>query len=155
MILGFTLKRMTAKPPVYVAAALAAMAAAHAGMPIARILVFPWNLIGIVPLLLGAGLILHALLLLVRHRTTSDPDGVPAALVTSGPFRVSRNPMYVGILLMLSGIACLFGTAGPWLVVPALGAVFDVVVIRREEKRMETLFDEAYRRYQAKVRRWL
>jgi protein-S-isoprenylcysteine O-methyltransferase Ste14 len=146
---------MIAKPPVYVAAALVAMAAAHACMPIDQIFLFPWNLVGIVPLLLGAGLILHAFLLFIRNGTTSNPDGVPAALVTSGPFRVTRNPMYLGILLMFSGIACLFGTVGPWLAVPALGVVFDVVFIRREEKRMETIFDDAYRRYKAKVRRWI
>ena len=146
---------MIAKPPVYVAAALVAMAAAHAFLPIARIFLFPWNLVGIIPLLLGAALILHAFFLFVRNRTTSNPDGVPATLVTSGPFRVTRNPMYLGILLMLSGIACLFGTVGPWLAVPALGAVFDVVFIRREEKWMEAIFDDAYRRYKAKVRRWI
>lgn len=146
---------MIAKPPVYVVAALVAMAAAHACMPIARIFLFPWNLVGIVPLLVGAALILHAFLLFVRNRTTSNPNGVPAALVTSGPFRVTRNPMYVGILLMLSGIACLFGTVGPWLVVPVLGVVFDVIFIRLEEKQMDILFGAAYRRYKAKVRRWI
>lgn len=146
---------MIAKPPVYVVAALVAMAAAHAFLPIARIFLFPWNLVGIIPLLLGAALILHAFLLFVRNRTTSNPDGVPATLVTSGPFRVTRNPMYLGILLMLSGIACLFGTVGSWLAVPALGVVFDVIFIRLEEKRMETIFNDAYRRYKAKVRRWI
>lgn len=146
---------MIAKPPIYVVAALVAMSAAHAYMPIARIFVFPWNLVGIVPLLVGAALILLALLLFVRNSTTSNPDGVPATLVTSGPFRVTRNPMYVGILLMLLGIACLLGTVGPLFAVPALGVVFDIVFIRREEKRMETIFDDAYRRYKAKVRRWI
>jgi protein-S-isoprenylcysteine O-methyltransferase Ste14 len=146
---------MIAKPPIYVVAALVAMAAAHACMPIARIFVLPWNLVGLVPLLVGVALILHALLVFARNRTTSNPEGVPAVLVTSGPFRVTRNPMYVGILLILSGIACLLGTVGPWFAVPALGMVFDVIFIRREEKRMETIFDDAYRQYKTKVHRWI
>lgn len=146
---------MKAKPPVYVVAALVAMLAAHMLMPIARIIVFPWNLLGAVPLLLGAALVLYALRLFVRNKTTAEPFGESAALVTSGPFRVTRNPMYVGILLMLSGMACLLGTVGPGLVVPVLGVVFDVIFIRREEARMETMFGDAYRRYKAHVRRWI
>jgi len=131
------------------------MLTAHMLMPIARIILFPWNLFGIVPLLLGAAIVFYSFLLFVRNKTTADPFGVPLSLVTSGPFRVTRNPMYVGILLMLSGIACLFATIGPWLVVPALGVVFDVIFVRREEERMEAMFGDVYRRYKAQVRRWI
>ena len=146
---------MKAKPPVYVSAALAAMLALHWWAPLARIIAFPWNLLGIVLLPPGAALVLHALRFFGRGRTTAQPFGVPAALVTGGPYRVTRNPMYVGILLMLSGIAGLLGTATPWLAVPALGVVFDVVFVRREEEKMERMFGDAYRRYKARVRRWL
>jgi protein-S-isoprenylcysteine O-methyltransferase Ste14 len=143
------------KPPVYVLAALLAMLAAHMLFPIARIIAFPWSLVGVAPLLLGAALVLHAFRLFGRNKTTAEPFGVSVALVTSGPFRVTRNPMYVGILLMLSGIACLFGTVAPWLVVPVLGVVFDVIFVRREEERMEMMFGDDYRRYKAQVRRWI
>lgn len=146
---------MKAKPPVYVLAALVAMLAAHMLVPIARIIAFPWNLLGAVALLFGAALVLHALRFFRRNKTTAEPFGVSGALVTNGPFRVTRNPMYAGILLMLSGIACLFGTLGPWLVVPVLGVAFDVIFVRREEERMEMMFGDAYRRYKAQVRRWI
>ena len=81
--------------------------------------------------------------------------GVSVELVTSGAFRITRNPMYVGILLMLSGIAGLFGTVGPWLVAPVLGMLFDVIFVRREEEKMEMIFGDAYRRYKTQVRRWM
>lgn len=142
-------------PPVYVAAALAAMAAAHMLAPLARVAAFPWNLLGCVPLLLGAALAGWTLRLFASRQTTPEPFGESRALVTDGPFRVSRNPMYLGILLMLAGVAALLGTAGPWLVVPALGLVLDIVFVRREEERMERLFGDAYRSYKRRVRRWI
>ena len=146
---------MKVKPPVYVVAALVAMLAAHMLIPIARIISFPRNLFGAVPFLLGATIVLQAFRLFDRNKTTAEPFNVPVTLVTSGPFRITRNPMYVGILLMLSGIACLFGTVGPWIVVPVLGVVFDVIFVRQEEERMETMFGDAYKRYKAQVRRWI
>lgn len=142
------------KPPVFVIAAFAAMLAAHRWIPIRQILSFPWNLLGTLLLLSGMSLSLVALRWFRHRRTTSDPFGNPRALVTSGPYRFSRNPMYVGILLMCSGVAALLGTATPWLMAPALAAALDVYFIRPEEKQLELKFGEAYRRYQTQVRRW-
>ncbi|MDD2239367.1 MAG: isoprenylcysteine carboxylmethyltransferase family protein [Kiritimatiellae bacterium] len=147
------MKRPT--PPVYVWTAFGAMLAAHFLVPIRQILSFPWTLWGAVPLLVGAALAAYALRIFRRHRTTPTPFGRPHRLVTSGPFRFSRNPMYLGILLMLSGVAGLLGTATPWLVIPALGALFAVFFIRQEEKQLEITFKDTYRRYCSRVRRWL
>ncbi len=143
------------KPPACVWAALVAMLAAHGLVPIARIMSFPWRLLGGIPFLLGAALTLRALQLFRLHRTTPEPFRASRTLVTSGPFRVTRNPMYLGILLMFSGIAFLLGTATPWLVVLALGAGFDVLFVRPEERKMETEFGEAYKQYKTQVRRWI
>ena len=143
------------KPPVYVLSALVAMFAAHMLVPIKLVLAFPWNLIGLAPLFLGAALAVYAIRLFATHKTTPEPFGVSGALVTVGPFRVTRNPMYLGIILMVSGVAALFGTVGPWLVVPILGLVLDVVFVRREEEKMEMLFGDAYRSYKSRVRKWI
>lgn len=151
--LGVTLGKR--KPPVYVFAALVAMLAAHLLVPIALVLVFPWNLIGLAPLFLGAALAVYAIRLFATHKTTPEPFGRSGALVTDGPFRVTRNPMYLGILVMVSGVAALFGTAGPWLVVPVLGFLLDAVFVRREEEKMELFFGDAYRNYKNRVRRWI
>ncbi len=143
------------KPPVYVLTAFVTMLAVHFLVPIARIIAFPWRLLGGVPFLLGTALTVRALQLFKLHKTTPEPFGASRALVTSGPYSVTRNPMYLGILLMFSGVACLLGTAAPWIVVLALGGVFDVIYIRREEGKMEEKFGDAYRHYKAQVRRWI
>lgn len=143
------------KPPAYLLAALVAMLVVHFLVPIARIMGFPWRLLGVVPFLLGTALTVRALQLFKLHKTTPEPFGTSRALVTSGPYGVTRNPMYLGILLMFSGIACLLGTAAPWLVVLMLGGVFDVNFIRREEGKMETKFGDAYKQYKTQVRRWI
>ncbi len=146
---------MKAKPPIYALAALAAMLSLHLLVPVARIVPPPWNLLGYAPLFSGAALVFLSLLTFRRNRTTAHPAGVPAALVTDGPYRFSRNPMYLGILLMTAGGACLFGTLTPWLVPPVLGVALDVGVIRAEERRLERLFGGEYRAYKAGVRRWM
>lgn len=141
-------------PPAYLFVALGAMLALHGLVPIAQLIDFPWRLLGVVPLLLGAVLTVRALHLFRRHRTTAEPFRPSRILVTTGPFRITRNPMYLGILLIFSGIAGLLGTAAPWLVVLALGGVFDLLFIRPEERKMETQFGEAYKQYKTQVRRW-
>ena len=78
-----------------------------------------------------------------------------AALVQSGVFRLSRNPMYLGFEAVLLGIALLFGTASPWLVVAVFPFVIERVYIRVEERMLEDRFGEEWLRYKARVRKWL
>jgi protein-S-isoprenylcysteine O-methyltransferase Ste14 len=146
---------MKTKPPVYVWSALVAMLAAHVLVPLARNISFPWTLAGLIPLFSGAWLVFSALMFFRRCKTSPQPFDAPSTLVTNGPYSISRNPMYTGILLMLAGIAFLLGTVAPLLVVPVLCVVLDIIFIRSEEEKMETMFGDAYRRYKTKVRRWL
>lgn len=79
----------------------------------------------------------------------------PTKLVTSGPFRFTRNPMYVGLLTMLFGITIAVGT---WpMLLPPLGffVIISTVFIPCEERWMIQLFGDSYARYCAVVRRWL
>jgi protein-S-isoprenylcysteine O-methyltransferase Ste14 len=146
---------MKLKPLVYVLLAILLMLALHWLAPIARILVSPWKFPGAIPLLCGAGLVLHGLRLFRHQQTTAKPFGDPSRLVIDGAYRFTRNPMCLGFLLILSGIAGLLGTLSPWIIVPALGLVLDRLFIRPEEAKMTALFGDAYRRYQSQVRRWL
>ena len=143
------------KPPVFAVITFAAMLAVHRWVPIKQIIPVPWNLLGSIPLLFGAAISLHALWLFRHYRTTPEPFGTPRLLVTNGPSRFSRNPMHAGILLIFSGVACLLGTATPWLAIPVLGVVFDRLFIRAEEKKLAMKFGDTYRRYHSRVRRWL
>lgn len=89
--------------------------------------------------------------------TTVDPR-VPeqsASLVVRGVYRVSRNPMYVGFLLMLTGWAVFLGNIASLLLLPVFILYMNRFQIVPEEQYMREKFGEAYAQYQATVRRWL
>jgi protein-S-isoprenylcysteine O-methyltransferase Ste14 len=75
--------------------------------------------------------------------------------VTDGVFRVSRNPMYLGLVLLLIGWAVWLGSASPWLVPPLFVIVLTVVQIIPEERVLHRLFGEQYVSYQRSVARWI
>ena len=77
------------------------------------------------------------------------------ALVTSGPYRFTRNPMYVGILLLLSAWAVYLGSASPWFFLPLAFVTLTVQQIMPEEKILAQTFADGYRAYQDRVPRWL
>jgi protein-S-isoprenylcysteine O-methyltransferase Ste14 len=103
----------------------------------------------------GIALMILSILALRRHGTTVLPDVGASALVTSGPYRRFRNPIYLADCLILLGVAEL--TKNIWFVVGAV--VFSVLVtllaIVPEERHLERRFGEAYLDYKAKTRRWL
>ncbi|MGH6720091.1 MAG: methyltransferase family protein [Alphaproteobacteria bacterium] len=103
----------------------------------------------------GLGLVL-ACARRFRRAGTNVPTWQPTtALVTDGPYRFSRNPIYVGLALGYAGLAVVIDSA--WLLallVPLL-AILHVGVIRREEAYLEAKFPDAYRAYTRRVRRWL
>jgi protein-S-isoprenylcysteine O-methyltransferase Ste14 len=76
-------------------------------------------------------------------------------LVTSGPFRFTRNPMYLGLLLLALGIALYFGTLPFLVVVPLAFLLINFVFIPFEEAKMQRQFGAQYTDYRASVRRWL
>lgn len=90
-----------------------------------------------------------------RHRTTVNPYKGASALCTGGPFRFSRNPIYVGDWCFLLGAAVWLRTAWPLVFAPLIWASLRYAVIRHEEAHLEARFGEEYRRYKARVRRWL
>jgi protein-S-isoprenylcysteine O-methyltransferase Ste14 len=112
--------------------------------------------------ILGAVLVLLWLMLTTwsfarfwRSGTSVIPVRPTTALVIEGPYRLTRNPMYVGLLLLYTGVACWAGLAWPLLLIPVLVWVIGVSVIRREERYLTRKFGDEYRRYQTQVRRWL
>jgi protein-S-isoprenylcysteine O-methyltransferase Ste14 len=76
-------------------------------------------------------------------------------LVESGPFRFTRNPMYLGMVIIGIGAALVCGTWLMWLVPVVVFALDQFLIIPYEERSVERTFGEAYREYQARVRRWL
>jgi protein-S-isoprenylcysteine O-methyltransferase Ste14 len=88
--------------------------------------------------------------------TTILPAGRPTtAIVARGPYRFTRNPMYLAMALAYLGLAVLFNNRLALLLLPAVVTVVDRFVIRREERYLEAKFGEAYARYRSRVRRWI
>ena len=115
----------------------------------------PWRWLGLPAVAAGLVLVAWALRLFARGSTTHNPYGEPSALVTDGPFRFTRNPMYVGVTSVLSGIALLVGTL-PFLAVPVAFAVtIQWAFVPREEANLARAFGPAWDDYRRRVRRWL
>jgi protein-S-isoprenylcysteine O-methyltransferase Ste14 len=107
-------------------------------------------------LLVALGFVaLPAILAFRKARTHPEPWKPTKALVTVGPYRYSRNPMYVGMTLLYLGTTIWQNTVWPLVALPVVLAVIDRGVIRREERYLEGLFGDDYRRYRDRVRRWL
>jgi len=95
--------------------------------------------------------------LLERSGTTSDPLKIDqcTTLVTSGIFRFTRNPMYLGFVFILLTIGLLIGNAASFVAIPLYITSMSLLQIVPEEHALTARFGEAYQRYQARVRRWL
>jgi protein-S-isoprenylcysteine O-methyltransferase Ste14 len=105
----------------------------------------------------GAWLVLDgaATVFFRRAGTSMIPMNPTTALVTSGPYRVTRNPMYVGMAFLYVAFAFAFGVMWALVFLPAVIVIVDRFVIAREEPYLERKFGQAYRDYKARVRRWL
>ena len=142
-------------PPVWLLLALVVSFALDRWWPIARLLHAPWRYLGYLPLTLGALMAITAAGAFRRAGTPVIPFEPSTTLVTGGWFGVTRNPMYLGLALILSGVALIDGTLGAFLPLPVFIAILHFRFIRAEERFLEGIFGEPYRAYRARVRRWV
>lgn len=96
-----------------------------------------------------------ALIIFRRHRTGIYPNQPASTIVKNGPYRYTRNPMYLGMTAVYIGISLLTNMLWPLLVLPILIAILQSTVIRREESYLREAFGEAYESYCRDVRRWI
>lgn len=103
--------------------------------------------------LAGIALLIWSLWTLKRHGTTVRPDRAADVLVTDGPFRIRRNPIYLAHVLLLFGVAEL--TKNIWFVILAIAyaGLVTWLAILPEERHLEARFGDAYRDYKARTRR--
>ncbi len=142
-------------PPTYFLLAIALMLAVHFLIPIAALIPLPWRLVGVLPIAAGIALNIVADRQFKKFNTTVKPFQKSSALITDGCFRWGRNPMYLGMILIVSGSAVLVGSASPWIVVVALAILLDRIFIVREEKLLGETFGTGFQQYKQRVRRWL
>ena len=113
------------------------------------------SLAGGVLFAIGAIIAGWGLLTFRRARTTTVPGQASSQLVTWGPYRYTRNPMYIGLTLAYLGEAGLLRQIWPVILLPLTLAYVNWIVIPLEESKLREVFSEEYDRYQKKVRRWL
>jgi protein-S-isoprenylcysteine O-methyltransferase Ste14 len=126
-------------------------------LPLAYWIGPPWNWLGIAPVVLGIAVAVAALLRFRQAQTTLNPVdlGKSSRLVTDSVFRVSRNPMYLGLSLLLIGWAVWLGSASACCVPPLFVCVITWLQIVPEERALSGLFGEPYAAYRQRTARWL
>lgn len=142
-------------PPGWLLLALLGSAALHRWLPLLQLLHAPWTLLGVAPLAAGLVLAVAGVGAFRRAGTTVIPFAPSSALVTTGVYRFTRNPMYLGLTLILTGSAWLCGSLGAFLPLPFLVWILQGGYIRAEERVLEQSFGADYVRYRSSVRRWL
>lgn len=115
----------------------------------------PIAALGVMLIVLGAALAVSAIALFARGRTTIIPHARARELVTRGPFRLTRNPMYVALTCVYVGVTAVASSSWPlfFLAVPLV--VLQALTIPMEERSLMDVFGQDYRAYATRVRRWL
>jgi protein-S-isoprenylcysteine O-methyltransferase Ste14 len=117
--------------------------------------IFAHHILGLFLIAGGTGLCFYAAALFQARGTTKNPQGEATTFVVEKPYTFTRNPMYLGITLVLFGFAVFFGSIVMLLAPILFVVVIDRMVIPLEEQNMERLFGPQYTDYQTRVRRWL
>ena len=105
--------------------------------------------------LAGVGTLGWGALTLRRHHTTIVPHHAVSTVVTTGPYRFSRNPMYVGMTVAYVGASLAIASAWPLVALPIIVVAVNRLVIAREETYLRRRFGAEYEDFSSRVRRWL
>jgi len=150
---GFRTKKIM--PTTCLLAAFIAMLALHFSWPLVKLIPPAWGMLGLLPLVVGLFLNCAADAAFQRANTTVKPFVQSNALVTEGVYRISRNPMYLGFLLILTGMAVLLGSLTPFAVIPVYAFLVHHFFIAVEERMLAQKFAGQWEDYQQHTRRWL
>ena len=148
--------RLIAPPPVMYIGALLVGVAIHLLTPIAIFpATYPHEILGGVLLVLSGAFARWAFLTMRRLGTSANPTKPSEALVTGGPFRISRNPIYVAMTGLYLGLTLLINSAWLLMLLAPLLMLMQWGVILREERYLAGKFGNEYTAYRSKIRRWL
>lgn len=142
-------------PPMLYAAGIVGAVLLNALWPLGFGLPWSWRAVGLGVMGLGLGLDLISIFTLVRHKTTFRPDQGTVRLVTSGPYAISRNPIYLGNTIAFAGAALAFDTLWLLFVLPFVTVGVQKLAIEREEKHLSAVFGGTWEAYRRRVRRWV
>jgi len=143
------------RPPIIGLILLAISVILHFTFPIVKLIWFPFNLIGIIGVVGGWLLAMWGKRTFFESGVELVPGSKSSKIVQIGPFKHSRNPMYLGFILLLLGIAILFGSLIVFLAPVGFFIIINFFFIPFEERLMEKTFGKEYLDYKNKVRRWI
>lgn len=142
-------------PPVYFRVALVVVVIVAIAVPVGSFSSLFLKVTGIVLIVTGTWLNIRSAGQFARAGTPIRPGSWGGSLVTDGVFSFSRNPMYLGMAVVLLGAALALGSAAAVVVPVAFVWILDRRFVAAEELILKDEFGSAYQEYQARVRRWL
>ena len=142
-------------PPVYLLLSLVSMTLLHTYVPIAQLIARPYSYAGAVLVVMGIAMAGYSAISFDRAGTPVVPFEPSTVLVTGGFYRITRNPMYLGMVLLLLGFATLLGTLSAFLPLPVFVLIIQEWFIKGEERFLEETFGEQYVAFKKRVRRWI
>jgi len=142
-------------PPVVLGGAMLLAVVLHGLHPVPLLPPGAARILGVTLFVVSAALAWWAQTALRRAGTNINPNQPTLALVTDGPYRRTRNPLYLAGLGVFLGVACFVNGMVPFVLFVPLVALLHWGIVRREERYLDAKFGEAYRAYQRRVRRWI
>lgn len=142
-------------PPTYFFFCLIIAIALHFLLPIKQIINSPYNWLGFLFLIIGGVLNIWADQIFKKSQTTIKPSEKPTTFIQTGPYKFSRNPMYLGVSSLLLGIGFILGSVTSFVGFILFIILIEVIFIPEEEKNLQAQFGEEYEAYKQKVRRWI
>ena len=142
-------------PPTYFIVLLFSSIGLHFLFPVMRLISLPYNYLGILIIIFGIILNLWTDSLFKKRQTTVKPHEMPNFFISSGPFRISRHPMYLGMILILLGVAAFLGSLISFVFPIIFVMIIEKLFIPMEEKNLEKEFGDKYIAYKKRVRKWI
>ena len=146
---------MRIKPPHIALLLLILSWLANRAFPQFRIISQPANKVGIIIFLTGISLMIWAFYLFKKNKTPIIPGQTPKFMVIEGPYKFTRNPMYLGVTTALLGFSVYIGNLFSFLSPLLFFLIMNLVYVPFEERLMEKIFGKKYLAYKKKVRRWI
>lgn len=144
-------------PPLYMLIFATGMWLLDKYMPVSHWVPPSWQMLGWVIVALGVLIDFFSMGLFIRTGTSPNPFHPENAsqLVSTGLYRFTRNPMYLGLLVLLTGWAIHLGSLTPLALLPVFVITLNIFQIKSEEQALEIIFDQKYIDYKKLVRRWI
>lgn len=147
--------KMKITPDIYFIFLLFLSVVSHFLFPILIMINFPYNFLGILLIIAGCTMTIWVNWYLLKSKSATHPFDMPTSFLTSGLFKISRNPLYLGMTIVLLGIDIILGSLSPYIFTAFFIFFIDRMIIPIEEINLKKIFGSKYTNYKRKIRRWI